>query len=510
MLNLIIKKESEVIEFLLHNDKVQLQDINPNTTVLQFLREHRQLNGTKEGCASGDCGACTVVIVQLDEQNQLCYKSINACITLISALHGKQLISVEALQQQQLHSVQQAMVDCDGSQCGFCTPGFVMSLFALQKNSSDHQEHEVQQALAGNLCRCTGYRAINRAAEQALKSTVVDHFDPLARDTTQSLIAIRQRPPKDSQTGLNYQQQQSHLPEDLTALAQLLIDYPTARIIAGGTDLAVEITQRAQQFSNLICVQQVSQLQEQQVTDQHIEIGAAVSLHQCQQLLAPYFRDFSQMLERFASLQIRNQGTLGGNIANASPIGDTPPALIALDAKLILRRGTNTRELPVQDFFLDYRKTALQPSEFIEKILIPLPEPHTDSDWALKIYKITKRLDDDISAICAANFLRLNNRGEVISIRLAYGGMAAIAKRASKTEQALIGKEWSYANIENALACLSQDFQPLSDFRASSDYRLLVAENLLRKLYLETQHMCPGSSHSAANSTIETRISNYV
>ena len=334
-----------MIEFLLHNDKVQLQDINPNTTVLQYLREHRQLNGTKEGCASGDCGACTVVIAQLDEQNQLSYQSINACITLISALQGKQLISVEALQQQQkLHSVQQAMVDCDGSQCGFCTPGFVMSLFALQKNSDGHDEHKVQQALAGNLCRCTGYRAINRAAEQALKSEVVDHFDPLAKDTIEALAAINHGQPDDQHPSLNHRQQQAHSPKDLASLAQMLIDYPEARIIAGGTDLAVEITQRARQFSHLISVQQVTQMQEYQVTDQHIEIGAALSLHQCQALLAPYYDDFAKLLERFASLQIRNQGTLGGNIANASPIGDAPPALIALDSKLILRRGnTNPR-----------------------------------------------------------------------------------------------------------------------------------------------------------------------
>jgi len=500
-----------VIEFLLHNDKIQLQDINPNTTVLQYLRQHRQLNGTKEGCASGDCGACTVVIAQLDEQNQLCYQSINACITLISALQGKQLISVEALQQQQkLHSVQQAMVDCDGSQCGFCTPGFVMSLFALQKNSDTHDEQKVQQALAGNLCRCTGYKAINAAAEQALKSNVVDHFDPLACDTIEALKAIKQALPDSGHGRLNHRQQQAHSPKDLSSLAQLLIDYPNAQIIAGGTDLAVEITQRARQFSHLISVQQVTQLQEYKVTDQHIEIGAALSLHRCQALLAPYFHDFAELLERFASLQIRNQGTLGGNIANASPIGDTPPALIALDVKLVLRKGCNSRELEIADFFLDYRKTALQPSEFIEKILIPLPEQQIDSQWALKIYKITKRLDDDISAICAANFVRLNKRGEVINIRLAYGGMAAIAKRASSTEQALIGKLWSQANIENAVACLSQDFQPLSDFRASSAYRLLVAENLLRKLYLETAHLCPESSSSTANTTIETRITHYV
>ncbi|MCJ8300518.1 MAG: 2Fe-2S iron-sulfur cluster-binding protein, partial [Pseudomonadales bacterium] len=242
-----------MIEFLLHNDRVQLQDINPNTTVLQYLREHRQLTGTKEGCASGDCGACTVVIAQLDEQNQLCYQSINACITLISALDGKQLISVEDLQQQQqLHSVQQAMVDCDGSQCGFCTPGFVMSLFALQKNCSSYDKHKVQQALAGNLCRCTGYRAIDRAAAQALNDNVVDHFDPLASSTSKELREIKSSAADGNHAALNYQQQLSHIPKDVASLAQLLIDYPQATLIAGGTDLAVEITQRAAQFSHLI------------------------------------------------------------------------------------------------------------------------------------------------------------------------------------------------------------------------------------------------------------------
>jgi xanthine dehydrogenase small subunit len=493
-----------VIEFLLHDEKITLDDIDPNTTVLEFLRNQRQLTGTKEGCASGDCGACTICIVELNAQNQLEYKSINACITFISALHGKQLISIEALKQQnQLHSCQQAMLDSDGSQCGFCTPGIVMSLFALQKNQASYNRHKVQQALAGNLCRCTGYRAIDNAAKQALNSAVVDHFDPRASSTRSLLLDIQQQSANET-TQIIQDDKSCYIPKTAAELARLLIQNPQSTLVAGGTDLAIAVTQHGTSFKQLIAINQVAELLENHQDDLKIILGAALSLDRCQQLLANNFADFSVLLDRFASLQVRNQGTIGGNIANASPIGDIPPALIALDAQLQLRCDEKLRTMQIADFFIDYRKTALQTSEFITNIIIDIPT----KPFVFKIYKISKRLDDDISALCAACFLQLDAQGKVLVIRLAYGGMAAIAKRAAKTEQALLGKKWNKENIAIATNCLSDDFQPLSDFRASSEYRATVAKNLLHKFFIEST-----DDETASDSLVpasHTRIFDYV
>lgn len=487
-----------MIEFLLHDQQITLTDIDPNTTVLEFLRDHRQLTGTKEGCASGDCGACTVVIAQLDNQQQLHYKTVNACITLISAIAGKQLISVEALKKEQLHSCQQAMIDQDGSQCGFCTPGFVMSLFSLTKNATGYNKHQVQQALAGNLCRCTGYRAIDSAAKQVLNNKTVDHFEP-QQAMTQSQLIRMQADSAEEYSVLGTEQSFCHIPKNSNTLAQILLDYPQSKIIAGGTDLAISITQHGAHYSHLVTLQQVAELNTHSIIDDEIHIGAAVSLNTCQTILAEHFSDLSLLLDRFASLQVRNQGTLGGNIANASPIGDSPPALIALNTSLQLRRGQQVRRIKLADFFVDYRKTVLSPSEFIEKIIIPIPK----HPFIYKIYKVSKRLDDDISAICAACFIQLDEQSHITKVRLAYGGMAAIAKRASHTEQALLSQPWQQDTVENAKKMLEQDFTPLSDFRASSEYRMQVAKNLLHKLLLE-------STNDALSKTEKTRIFDYV
>jgi len=511
-----------VIQFLLNNELVSLDQINPNTTVLQYLRDMRSRTGTKEGCASGDCGACTVVTVELDTNAQLVYKNINACITFVSALDGKQLLSIEDIKPSQgLHCTQQAMVDNDGSQCGYCTPGFVMSLFALKKHQSEYDKHSVQQALGGNLCRCTGYRAINSAAEQALNTFEVDHFEPLADQTKADLAQLASH--TNTQI-IEQDKQRCHLPKDIDSLAQIYLENPDSTLLAGGTDLAIAVTQHHQQFSSLISLSNVNELKQVSIDDQYITIGAAVTLAQCQSLLAPYYDDFANLFDRFASLQVRHQATLAGNIANASPIGDTPPALIALGAKLTLRKGTQQRVVSVADFFIDYRKTVLQPSEFIEKIQIPIieqPAPNKTNKslhktFHFKIYKVSKRLEDDISAICVGCFLQLDDQQQVTTIRLAYGGMAAIAKRATHTEQSLIGKTWNIENITDAMAQLRLDFQPMSDFRASNRYRLLCAENLLHKFYYESQGIhsnndgSPSAESAINKSHLKTRISDYV
>jgi xanthine dehydrogenase small subunit len=484
-----------VIQFLLNQTLQTEHVLDPNMTVLNYLRGHVHKTGTKEGCASGDCGACTVVVGELetdgDGQDRLRYRSLNSCLTFVASLHGKQLISVEDLKHQgRLHSVQQAMVDCHGSQCGFCTPGFVMSLFALQKNSSGADSHQAHEALAGNLCRCTGYRPILAAAEQACSQRQPDPFDQHEAQTIARLRAIAPQPHLELSDG----NKRCLMPYTVADLANLYEQNPDARLLAGGTDLALEVTQLHRQLPVMIYVGNVAELKGIRHFDDRLEIGAATPLSDCHAALAAQYPDFGELLQRFASLQIRNQGTLGGNIGNASPIGDTPPLLIALGAQLILRKGDNRRTLALEDYFIDYRVTARQPGEFIETIVVPKANAR---QW-FRAYKVSKRLDDDISAVCAALRLEIDN-GRVVDARVAFGGMAAIAKRATACEQALIGATWNSDTLEQACAALGDDFTPLSDFRASKEYRLLTARNLLRKAFIELQ-----------TPNIQTRVTAYV
>ena len=479
-----------MIQFLLNRELRTEHALAPNVTVLQYLREHVGKPGTKEGCASGDCGACTVVVGELDGE-RVRYRTLNSCLTFVSSLHGKQLISVEDLKHQgQLHSVQQAMVDCHGSQCGFCTPGFVMSLFALQKNSNGFDKADTLEALAGNLCRCTGYRPIIDAAEQACCQKQPDQFDAAEAQTVAQLKTIAPRETAE----LNSGDKRCLLPLTVADLADLYAANPEARLLAGGTDLALEVTQFHRELPVMIYVGHIEAMKSVEITAEHIEIGAATSLSDCYAALAEEYPDFGELLHRFASLQIRNQGTLGGNIGNASPIGDAPPLLIALGAQIVLRKGNDTRSLPIEDYFLDYKVTARQEAEFIEKILVP----RAQHNQAFRAYKVSKRLDDDISAVCAAFNLRIED-GVVQDARIAFGGMAAIPKRAAACEAALNGAAWYPEVIERACAALAEDFTPLSDFRASKEYRLLIAQNLLRKFFLELQ--AP---------EVETRVTAYV
>ncbi|EJO93965.1 FAD-binding molybdopterin dehydrogenase [Ectopseudomonas mendocina DLHK] len=478
-----------MIQFLLNRELRTEHALDPNVTVLNYLREHVGKTGTKEGCASGDCGACTVVVGELDGE-RVRYRTLNSCLTFVSSLHGKQLITVEDLKHQgKLHSVQQAMVDCHGSQCGFCTPGFIMSLFALQKNSTGFDKDATLEALAGNLCRCTGYRPIIDAAEQACCQKQPDQFDAFEADTVTRLKAIAPRETAE----LNSGDKRCLVPLTVADLADLYTANPEARLLAGGTDLALEVTQFHRELPVMIYVGHIEDMKRIEVTDSAIEIGAAASLSDCYEALSREYPDFGELLHRFASLQIRNQGTLGGNIGNASPIGDAPPLLIALGAQIALRQGNTRRILPLQDYFLDYKVTARQEAEFIEKIIVPRKQ----ANQAFRAYKVSKRLDDDISAVCAAFNLTIVD-GVVTDARIAFGGMAAIPKRASACEAALVGSAWYPGVIERACEALGEDFTPLSDFRASKEYRLLTAQNLLRKFFLEQQ-----------SPEIETRVTAY-
>ncbi|MDP9941537.1 xanthine dehydrogenase small subunit [Ectopseudomonas alcaliphila] len=478
-----------MIQFLLNRELRTEHALDPNVTVLNYLREHVGKTGTKEGCASGDCGACTVVVGELDG-DRVRYRTLNSCLTFVSSLHGKQLITVEDLKHQgKLHSVQQAMVDCHGSQCGFCTPGFIMSLFALQKNSSGYDKGQTMEALAGNLCRCTGYRPIIDAAEQACCQKQPDQFDAFESATVAQLQAIAPRETAE----LNSGDKRCLVPLTVADLADLYAANPEARLLAGGTDLALEVTQFHRELPVMIYVGHIEDMKRIEVTDKAIEIGAAAALSDCYETLSTEYPDFGELLHRFASLQIRNQGTLGGNIGNASPIGDAPPLLIALGAQIALRQGNTRRILPLQDYFLDYKVTARQEAEFIEKIIVPRKQ----ANQAFRAYKVSKRLDDDISAVCAAFNLSIVD-GVVTDARIAFGGMAAIPKRASACEAALVGSAWYPGVIERACEALGEDFTPLSDFRGSKEYRLLTAQNLLRKFFLEQQ-----------SPEIETRVTAY-
>lgn len=453
-----------MIQFLM-NGRIHTENLPADTTVLQYLRRDAGRCGTKEGCASGDCGACTVVLAE-PQGDALSYRTVNACLTFMPAVHGKQLITVEDLKHRgELHHVQQAMVDNHASQCGFCTPGFVMSLFALEKQQQTFSVAQTQHALSGNLCRCTGYRPIMDAAKAICDAPQPDQFDADARLTLDKLRAI-------SATGE---------PVSIDELAERYLAQPDARLVAGGTDLALEVTQRYQRLPELISLSHIPELKVITLTGQTIHIGAAASLSDCMSVLHDEFPEFGELLERFASQQIRNQGTFGGNIANGSPIGDGGPVLLALGASLLLRRGAEQRELPLDKFFLGYRKTALQPGEFIEQIRIPR---NSGVARQLRIYKVSKRLEDDISAVCAALHIEVQN-GVVIHARVAFGGMAEVAKRAISCEAQLLGQPWQTATIERACQALELDYTPISDFRASREYRMQVAKNLLRRCHIE-------------------------
>jgi xanthine dehydrogenase small subunit len=352
-------------------------------------------------------------------------------------------------------------------------------MFAYRKAHAAPERDSILEALGGNLCRCTGYRPIVDASVQMYEADAEDAFSA-ARDKTREALASIQQAPDDICLSGN---DKTYLaPRSLDELAAALLEHPGARLVAGGTDLCLEMTQGLREIDTLVYTGKVPELQVLEDTGQALEIGSAVSFSRCKSMLSGEYPDLEELIERLGSLQIRNQGTLGGNIANASPIGDMPPALIALGAELVLRRGDATRVIPVEDYFVSYRVTVLQPGEFIERIIIPKAK---DGEL-FKTYKVSKRLDDDISSVCGAFSLRLE-QGEVAAVAVAFGGMAEIPRRAKHCEQAMAGKPWGEDTIDAAMLALANDYSPISDFRASADYRMQVARNLLRRLYLETQ-----------------------
>src|SRR6266550_1243616 len=484
------------VRFALDGDIVTLDDVDPTRTVLQYLREDLGRTGTKEGCAEGDCGACTVVVGEL-KNGSVRFRAINSCIQFVPTLDGKELITVESLRGDNgaLHPVQQALVDCHGSQCGFCTPGFVMSLFALYKSADRPSRRDINDALAGNLCRCTGYRPIVDAGCRMYEygdtaGTKHEHWmncsfsspadgEPSAseREMIERLRAIQRR----GTLFLTHGNRTYFAPSSLADLAALREAHPDARVLAGGTDVGLWVTKQQRELSTVIYLGNVTELQRIKATQDALNVGAAVSLTDAFAALVAHYPKLDEVARRFASPPIRNAGTLGGNIANGSPIGDSMPLLIALDTTLVLRRGRRVREMPLDAFYLAYQKTALEPGEFLERVRIPLPSAGVH----VRSYKISKRFDQDISAVCSGYRVELAD-GEVRDARIAYGGVAAIPKRAPICERALIGKPWTEETVRAAMAALDRDYSPLTDVRASAAYRRSVTKNLLWRLFVET------------------------
>ncbi len=468
------------VRFVLGLDAHEARGLPPTTTVLAYLRDHCRRVGTKEGCAEGDCGACTVVLGEVDgDGGAIRYRAVNSCIQFLPQLHGKQLITVEDLRGADgaLHPVQQAMVEEHASQCGFCTPGFVMSLFALLHDAGAGGRAAVDDALAGNLCRCTGYAPIIRAAQKILARRGADKFDAAHKTTVKKLRAAN-----DGETPTIRCNGQSYFaPRTLRGLLQLRARHADAVLVAGATDAGLWVTKQLRRFGAVLDTGRVAELRRLRERDGVLEIGAAVTYRDAAAALTRHYPALGELLRRLGSVQVRNAGTIGGNIANGSPIGDMPPPLIAAGGRVALRSVRGAREIALEDFFTGYGRQDLRADEVLEKILLPLPP----AGLRFNVYKLSKRFDQDISIVCGAFALRLQKE-KVAAIRIAYGGMAGVPKRARRTERALAGKTWNESTVAAAAAALEQEYTPLSDLRGSAAYRTLAAKNLLHRFYSDT------------------------
>lgn len=461
------------IKFILNGQLTEVSGLSTTMTLLQYLRTQQKLTGTKEGCAEGDCGACTVIVGSLAD-NKVVFHAVNACIALLPTFDGKEIITVEHLKSSDglLHPVQQAMVSCHASQCGFCTPGFVMSLAALAHNNVNASEQEIQNAIAGNLCRCTGYRPILDAAKKVCSQGSC----PLpSTPHTLAQIQRKQMLSYETTTGKFF------APVTLEELTEIAVRFPEATFLAGGTDVGLWVTKLHRTLDVIIYTANVKELHKITKNQGFLEIGSAVTYTEALAALSSYDPSVNELLQRLGSVQIRNAGTLGGNIANGSPIGDSIPLLIALGAKIVLQSQNTSRLLELENYFIAYKKQDRQKGEFISKILVPVRKKNV----LFKTYKVSKRFDQDISAVCGAFLLELKDN-IVMDARLAFGGMAETPKRAALAEQALQSHMWDHGAVMMAMKALDDDFSPISDMRASAEYRRKIAKHLLHRFYIDT------------------------
>ena len=464
------------IAFRFRGKTVALSGFAPDRTLLDWLREEAHAKGTKEGCAEGDCGACTVVLCRA-RAGKLSYEPINACILLLGQIDGAELLTVEDLAQgETLHPIQQAMIDHHGSQCGFCTPGIVMSLFAHYHDGAPATRESVNAALAGNLCRCTGYRPIFDAAEAVIDGAPADRF---AATTAERLAALEALPQGDALVG--DETIFFAAPASEASLAALYAAHPDATLLGGATDVGLWVTKRMMRLTKIIWLGRVADFDVLRDDEDGVSLGAGVTLADAAPALAGLHPDLGRLMSRFGSQQVRASGTVGGNIANGSPIGDLAPALIAMRAWLTLGAGQQSRGMALEDFFLAYGKQDRRPGEYVYSLDVPRLKPHQ----FYAAYKVSKRFDEDISAVMGAFRFDLDGR-RVKAARVAYGGMAATPKRAAACEAALIGVDLDQPSTwDAAIAAIAADFQPLSDMRASAAYRLTVAANLVKRALME-------------------------
>ena len=468
---------SSNIEFIYQNKILKIKNPDSNETLLNYIRTKLKKTGTKEGCAEGGCGACTVVLGEL-KNNQINYKAINSCITFLPTLQGKQLILVEDLisKEGSLHPVQQAMVNFHGSQCGFCTPGFIMSLFSMYKNNSKFKDNEIKDSIAGNLCRCTGYQPIIKAAKSLKNKNKFDQFSKNKKEIINLLKKISNK-----SIIIYYKGKKYFAPRYITELKKILKKNNNVDFLSGGTDLSLIVTKERKDINSIIYMHSIRELNYIKNNNEYIEVGATTPLTELESYIKKYYSDFTKILKRYGSPQIRNVATVAGNIATASPIGDCLPLLLSLNAKVVLEDFKKKKIFPLDNFFINYRKTKLKKGQFIHSIRIPLLKNNT-----FKAYKISKRFDDDISSVCAAFNLEIL-KNKIQSIRIAYGGMAAVPKRAVYCEKVLLNSLVTDETINKAKKALEKDFSPISDMRASKLYRMEVAKNLLEKFCIEIQ-----------------------
>ncbi len=467
-----------VVEFVHRNQIVSLSNVPPTRTLLQVLREDLGLSATKEGCNEGDCGACTVVLGE-KQGKHLKYHAVNSCIRLAHSVHGMALWTAQdlALPDGTPHPVQHALVQCHASQCGFCTPGFAMSLFGLYQNQvlkGQVISHEVaQEALSGNLCRCTGYRPILDAAQLMASLPPVSFDETITLQLLERVAHIKQG----LEANFAYKS-----PKTLPALLAARAAHPTAQIVAGCTDVGLWVNKLHQTFDEILDLSQVHELRQINPSTDTLRIGAAVTLSNAFGALVADRPQLQAFAARFAGLPVRNAGTLGGNVANGSPIGDSMPLLIALRASVVLASVRGEREMPLESLYTGYRTNVMAPDEVLAYIRVPRPEP----DELFRVYKVSKRQEDDISAVCLAVFLHTQD-GVVTQASVGVGGVAATPVRAPQTEACLMGQVWSQEGVNQAMAVLKAEFQPISDIRASGDYRRQVLGNLLQRFWRESQ-----------------------